>query len=192
MNADASAPATTSPKIASGILKAARYASRSGVSPKCAPMTDSRSQPSTRLATRVTIMIAEARAIDIGNTVILRHQVLFAPNAGKEAQALRPEAHPPDAAADVHANHRPVRRADCGSHGARGDRQGGRDRRRDDRRGGARPRTHGGKRPRQSGETRFDPQEQRAPPQEPDRQSRDEGEKEDLGAVPGQPLRSRS
>src|SRR6267378_1051341 len=184
MNADASAPATTSPKIASGILKAARYASRSGVSPKCAPMTERRSQPSTRLATRVTIMIAEARAIDIGNTVILRHQVSFAPNAGKEAQALRPEAHPPDAAADVHANHRPLRRADCGSYGARGDRQGWRHRRRDDRRGGERPR--------QSGETRFDPQEQRAPPQEPDRQSRDEGEKEDLGAVPRQALSSRS
>src|SRR3979411_2118678 len=124
MKADASAPATTSPNMASGILNAAQKASSWGVSPKCARMTDRRTQPRTRLATRVTIMIAEARAIDIGNTVILRHRVSFAPNAGKEAQALRPEAHPPDAAADVHANHRPLRRADCGSHGARGDRQG--------------------------------------------------------------------
>src|SRR5438552_99739 len=112
MKADARAPATTRPKIASGILKAARYASRSGVSPKCAPITDSRSQPSTRLATRVTIMIAEARAIDIGNTLILRHRVSFALNAGKEAQALSPQAHPPDAAAHLHANDRPLRRAD--------------------------------------------------------------------------------
>src|SRR5438093_12153987 len=84
MKAEARAPATTSPKIASGILNAARYASRSGVSPKCAPMTDSRSQPSTRLATRVTIMIAEARAIDIGNTLILRHRVSFASMPAKK------------------------------------------------------------------------------------------------------------
>src|SRR5207253_6653814 len=47
-------------------------------------MTDSRSQPSTRLATRVTIMIAEARAIDIGNTLILRHRVSFAPMPAKK------------------------------------------------------------------------------------------------------------
>src|SRR2546421_6278254 len=114
MKADARAPATTSPKIASGILNAARYASRSGVSPKCAPMTDSRSQPSTRLATRVTIMIAEARAIDIGIPKILRHQVSFAPNAGKETQALGPEAHPPDPAAHVDADDRALRGADRG------------------------------------------------------------------------------
>src|SRR2546423_13093928 len=101
MKADASAPATTRPKMASGILNAARYASSSGVSPKCAPMTDRRSQPRTRLATRVTIMIAEARAIDIGNTEILRHRVLFAPNACQEAQALRPQADPPDPAANL-------------------------------------------------------------------------------------------
>src|SRR5438552_6632993 len=184
MKADARAPATTRPKIASGILKAARYASRSGVSPKCAPITDSRSQPSTRLATRVTIMIAEARAIDIGNTLILRHRVSFALNAGKEAQALSPEAHPPDAAAHLHANDRPLRRADRGADGARGDREGRRDRRRDDRRCRERPR--------QSRKARIDPQEQRAPPQEPDRQSRDEGEEEDLTALCGQALSSRS
>src|SRR5256885_11752016 len=123
MKAEARAPATTSPKIESGILKAARYASRSGVSRKCEPMTDSRSQPSTRLATRVTIMIAEARAIDIGNTVILRHQVSFAPNAGKEAQALRPEAHPPDPAAHRHADDRPLRGADRGARGPRSHQQ---------------------------------------------------------------------
>src|SRR6266513_1267297 len=119
MKADARAPATTSPKIASGILNDARYASRSGVSPKCAPMTDSRSQPSTRLATRVTIMIAEARAIDIGNTLILRHQVSFAPNAGKETQALSAEAHPPDAAAHLNADDRPLRGAYRSARGAR-------------------------------------------------------------------------
>src|SRR5438552_12746516 len=184
MKADARAPATTRPKIASGILKAARYASRSGVSPKCAPITDSRSQPSTRLATRVTIMIAEARAIDIGNTLILRHRVACALNAGKEAQALSPEAHPRDAAAHLQANDRPRRRADRGADGARGDREGRRDRRRDDRRCRERPR--------QSRKARIDPQEQRAPPQEPDRQSRDEGEEEDLAALCGQALTSRS
>src|SRR2546423_5774473 len=123
MNADARAPATTRPKIASGILKAARYASRSGVSPKCAPITERRSQPSMRLATRVTIMIAEARAIDIGNTVILRHQVSFASNAGKEAQALRTEAHPPNAAAHRHADDRSLRGADRGARGPRSHQQ---------------------------------------------------------------------
>src|SRR5437899_8526695 len=108
MKADASAPATTRPKMASGILNAAQNASSSGVSPKCAPMTDRRSQPRTRLATRVTIMIAEARAIDIGNRMILRHQVSFA-YASQEAQALRPQAHPPDPATDVDADDRPLR-----------------------------------------------------------------------------------
>ena len=66
MNAEARAPATSSPKIASGILNAAMNASRSGVSPNFAPMTESRSQPRMRLATSVPIMIAEARATDIG------------------------------------------------------------------------------------------------------------------------------
>src|ERR1700730_7893927 len=124
MNADASAPATTRPKMASGILNAAQNASRSGVSPKCAPMTDRRSQPRTRLATRVTIMIAEARAIDIGNEVILRHRVSFAPNAGKEAQALSAQAHPPDPATDVHADDRPIRGADRRAYRAGGHQQG--------------------------------------------------------------------
>src|SRR5437868_8267316 len=179
MKADARAPATTSPKIASGILNAARYASRSGVSPKCAPMTDSRSQPSTRLATRVTIMIAEARAIDIGNPQILRHQVLFAPNAGKETQALGAEAHPPDRAAHVDADDRPLRGAYRGARGTRSDQQGGR--------GGLRGDLGRGKCARQSREARFGPQEQRATAPQQDRESRDEGEEEDLSALRGQP-----
>jgi len=58
--------ATRSPKIASGILNAAQKASSSGDSPNLAPMTERRSHPRTRLATRVEIMIAEARATDIG------------------------------------------------------------------------------------------------------------------------------
>ena len=70
--------------MASGILNAAQNASSSGVSPKCAPITDRRNQPRTRLATRVTIMIAEARAIDIGNEVILRHRVSFASMPAKK------------------------------------------------------------------------------------------------------------
>src|SRR4029078_9412311 len=56
----------------------------SGVWPKCAPMTDRCSQPRTRLATRVTIMIADARAIDIGNTEIVRHRVSFASMPAKK------------------------------------------------------------------------------------------------------------
>src|SRR5437867_10377825 len=140
MNADASAPATTRPKMASGILNAAQKASSSGVSPKCAPMTDRRSQPRTRLATRVTIMIAEARAIDIGNQMILRHRVSFAPNAGKEAQALSPKAHPSDPATDVDADDRPVRRANRRAHRAGRHQQGRREGRRDDRGRRERPR----------------------------------------------------
>src|SRR5438046_8987143 len=117
MNADASAPATTRPKMASGILNAAQKASSSGVSPKCAPMTDSRSQPRTRLATRVTIMIAEARAIDIGNPHILRHQVSFASKAGQESQAPGEEAHPPDPAAHLRPTARRLRAAPRGARG---------------------------------------------------------------------------
>src|SRR5438094_5336452 len=184
MKADARAPATTSPKIASGILNAARYASRSGVSPKCAPMTDSLSQPSTRLATRVTIMIAEARAIDIGNPQILRHQVSFARNAGKETQALGAEAHPPDPAAHLDADDRPLRGAYRRARGPRSHQQRGR--------GGLRDDLGRGKCARQSREARFCPQEQRAPAPEQNREGRDEGEEEDLSALRGQPLSSRS
>src|SRR2546430_24900 len=128
MNADASAPATTRPKMASGILKAAQNASSSGVWPKCAPMTDRRSQPRIRLATRVTIMIAEARAIDIGKTVDIEASGIVRTYASQEAQALSPETHPPDAAAHVHADHRPLRGADRRAYGAGGHREGRRGR----------------------------------------------------------------
>ena len=66
MNAEASAPATSRSKTAFGIRKAAQNASSCGDSPNVAPMTERRSQPSTRLATRVAIMMIEARATDIG------------------------------------------------------------------------------------------------------------------------------
>src|SRR5437773_6881850 len=124
MKADARAPATTRPKIASGILKAAQNASSSGVSPKCAPMTESRSQPRIRLATRVAIMMTEARATDIGTALILKHRVSFAPDASQEAQALGPEAHPPNAAPHLHADHRPLGGADRSARRSRGDQQG--------------------------------------------------------------------
>src|SRR5207237_3976601 len=65
-----------------------------------------------------------------------------------------------------------------------GDREGRRDGQRGDRRCGECPR--------QSREARIDPQEQRAPPQEPDRESRDEGEEKALAALCGQALSSRS
>src|SRR6266550_1428331 len=124
MNAEASAPATTRPKIASGILNAAQNASSSGVSPKCAPMTDRRSQPRTRLATRVTIMIAEARAIDIGKAVDFEASGIVRTYASKETQALRTQAHPPDPAPDIDADDRPLSRANRRAYGARRHQQG--------------------------------------------------------------------
>jgi hypothetical protein len=66
MNAAARAPATRRSKIAFGIRNAAQNASSYGESPNVAPMTESRSHPRTRLATRVAIMMIEARATDIG------------------------------------------------------------------------------------------------------------------------------
>ena len=65
MNADASAPATTRLKSASGILNAAQKASSWGVAPNVAPMTESLSQPRMRLAMSAPIMTIEARATDI-------------------------------------------------------------------------------------------------------------------------------
>src|SRR5437870_2284418 len=112
MNADASAPATRSPKIASGILNAAMNASRSGEPPNVAPSTDSRSQPRTRLATSVPIMIADARATDIGTALILRHPLSCAADGNKETQALGPQAHPADAAPHHRQDDRPLRGAD--------------------------------------------------------------------------------
>src|SRR5438552_4102166 len=113
MNADASAPATRSPKIASGILNAAMNASRSGEPPNVAPSTDSRSQPRTRLATSVPIMIADARATDIGTALILRHPLSCAADGNKETQALGPQAHPADAAPHHRQDDRPLRGAEA-------------------------------------------------------------------------------
>src|SRR5437899_10850941 len=177
MNADASAPATRSPKIASGILNAAMNASRSGEPPNVAPSTDSRSQPRTRLATSVPIMIADARATDIGTALILRHPLSCAPDGNKETQALRPQAHPADAAPHHRQDDRPLRGADGGAHGTRGHREG--------RRSGCRRDRGGRQRTRSRGQARRDPQEQRAPPTEPDRESQYEGEEEDLAARGG-------
>src|SRR5256886_8937149 len=174
MKADASAPATTRPKMASGILNAAQNASSSGVSPKCAPMTERRSQPRIRLATRVTIMIAEARAIDIGKTVDIEASGIVRTYAGKEAQALGPQTHPSDPAAHVHADDRPLRGADRRADRPRGHRQG--------RRGRIRGHLGGGERAGQSRQARLDPQEQCAPAAEQDRESGDEGEEEKLAA----------
>src|SRR6266550_8898461 len=124
MNADARAPATRSPKMASGILNAAQNASSSCDSPKLAPMIDRRSHPRTRLATSVAIMIADARAIDIGTELILRHPLLFAADGNKETQALGPETHPADPAPHHRQDDRPLRGADGRAHGTRGDREG--------------------------------------------------------------------
>src|SRR5437667_4890310 len=174
MNADASAPATRSPKIASGILNAAMNASRSGEPPNVAPSTDSRSQPRTRLATSVPIMIADARATDIGTALILRHPLSFAADGNKETQALGPQAHPADAAPHHRQDDRPLRGADGGAHGTRGHREG--------RRSGCRRDRGGRQRARPRGQARRDPQEQRASPTESHREGRYEGEEEDLDA----------
>src|SRR2546430_16244284 len=124
MNADARAPATRSPKMASGILNAAQKASSCGDSPKVAPMTDRRSHPRTRLATSVAIMIADARAIDIGTELILRHPLSFAADGNQETQAFGPQAHPADPAPHHRQDDRPLRGADGRTHGTRGDREG--------------------------------------------------------------------
>jgi hypothetical protein len=49
-----------------GDLECAMKASSWGVAPKVAPITDSRSQPRTRLAMSAAIITIEARATDIG------------------------------------------------------------------------------------------------------------------------------
>src|SRR5919204_6562904 len=109
MNAEASAPATSRPKIASGILNAAMNASRSVVPPKIAPTTERRSHPRTRLATRVAIMMTEARATDIGTGLILRHPVSFAADGDQETQAFCAQAHPADHAPHPGADARSLR-----------------------------------------------------------------------------------
>src|SRR5438309_7863944 len=174
MNADASAPATRRPKIASGILNAAMNASRSGEPPNVAPSTESRSQPRTRLATSVPIMIADARATDIGTELILRHPLSFAADGNKETQALGPETHPADPAPHHRQDDRPLRGADGRAHGTRGDREG--------RRSGCRRDRGGCQRARPRGKAWRDPQEQRAPSPQPDRESQLQGEEEELGA----------
>src|SRR3989442_14552642 len=171
MNADASAPATRSPKIASGILNPAMNASRSGEPPNVAPSTESRSQPRTRLATSVPIMIADARATDIGTALILWHPLSCAADGNKETQALGPQAHPADAAPHHRQDDRPLRGANGGPHGTRGDREG--------RRSGCRRDRGGCQRARPRGEAWRDPQEQRTPPTRPDREGRGEDQQEE-------------
>jgi len=69
-------------------------------------------------------MIAEARAIDIGNRMILRASGIVRIHAGKETKALGPQAHPPDPAADVNADYRPFRGAYRCAYGSRCHRKG--------------------------------------------------------------------
>src|SRR5207237_6751025 len=147
MNAAASAPATRRPKIEAGILKAAMNASRSVVPRKGAPTTERRSHPRTRLATRVAIMMTEARATDIGTGLILRHPVSFAADGNEETQAFRAQAHPADPAPHSGEDARAVRGAHRGPPRARDDRE---------RRGCGRDGLGGRERAGQSGQARRD------------------------------------
>src|SRR5205814_6006836 len=101
--------------------------------------------------------------------------------AGKEAQALRSQTHPPDGASYLDAYGRPIRGADRRAYGPRRHRQRRREGRRDD--------LGRGERPRQGRKTRLHSQEQRPASAQPDRESRDEGEEEDL-IPPGQSIRT--
>src|SRR5919204_3366662 len=133
MKADDSAPATSRLKRASGILKAAQKASSCGLAPNVAPITERRSQPRTRLATSAAIMTIDARATDIVTAESMgRFTALSSVAYGdEEAQAIRPQAHSPDAAAHFDQDARSlggaIRRED-GANGIREGRRGGRER----------------------------------------------------------------
>src|SRR2546428_1386716 len=126
MNADESAPATRRLNNASGILNAAQNASSCGVAPYVAPMTESRSQPSTRLATSAAIITIDARATDIVTCSSMRRAVglsclLY---GNEEAKAFRTQAHPSDAATYHDQDPRPLGRTHRGEGSARRAHQG--------------------------------------------------------------------
>src|SRR5438552_2410911 len=128
------------------------------------------SHPRTRLATRVAIMMTEARATDIGTGLILRHPVSFAADGNEETQAFRAQAHPADPAPHSGEDARAVRGAHRGPHRARDDRER--------RRGCGGDDLGGRERTRQSGQARRDPPEQRAPSAQPGGESRGEEQEE--------------
>src|SRR5258707_13582764 len=98
MNADASAPATSSSNSAFGTLNAAQNASSCGLAPKVAPITESRSQPRTRLAMSAAIITTDARAPDIVTRRSMRRvtRLSFHRYGNEKEQAFVTQADPSD------------------------------------------------------------------------------------------------
>src|SRR5437773_9672681 len=128
-------------------------------------MTESRSQPSTRLATSAAIITIDARATDIVTYRSMRRGVgLSSLSYGnEEAKAFRTQAHPSDAATHHDQDPRPLGRSHRGEGRARRDHQGWRGSRD---RGG-----RGVEHPRPREQARRDPQERRTTRPQPSREA---------------------
>src|SRR6267142_1610807 len=128
-------------------------------------MTESRSQPRTRLAMSAAIITIDARATDIVTDGSMRRGVgLSSLSYGnEEAQTFRTQAHPSDAATHHDQDPRPLGRSHRGEGGARRDHQG--------RRGGRDRGGRGVEHPRPCVKARRDPQERRTARPQPSREA---------------------
>src|SRR5260221_8825887 len=98
MKAADSAPATRRLNSASGMRNAAQKASSWGLAPNVAPITESRSQPRTRLAMSAAIITTDARATDIVTQRSMRRvtALSFHRYGNEKEEALITQAHPAD------------------------------------------------------------------------------------------------